>query len=201
MKIRTPTRSALRNTSLCAALAWLLLQCSSVQDGSMRSARANREASAAWELVYQVLEHPRCMNCHPSGSAPLVGDDHRPHPQNVQAGPDGMGSFAMRCATCHQTQNLAGAHMPPGAPNWHLPSPRMPLVFEGRSSGLLCRQLRDPTQNGGRTPEQLLHHAAEDPLVLWGWDPGEGRAPVSISHAEFVEAMRAWIAGGCDCPP
>jgi len=75
----------------------------------------------------------------------------------------------------------------------------MPLVFEGRSSAELCRQLRDPKTNGGRTPEQVLHHVAEDALVLWGWSPGEGRAPVPIPHADFVAAMRTWVQGGCGC--
>jgi hypothetical protein len=140
------------------------------------------------------------MNCHPAGDAPLQGDDGRPHAQNVQRGPAGLGLFAMRCSTCHQTSNAPGAHLPPGAPHWKLPHPDMPLVFEGKSSSELCRQLADPRQNGHKTPEQLFEHIAHDPLVLWGWAPGEGRTPVSIPHAELVAAMRAWVDGGCACP-
>jgi hypothetical protein len=41
---------------------------------------------------------------------------------------------------------------------------------------------------------------AHDALVLWGWSPGEGRAPVSTPHAELVAALRRWIDGGCACP-
>jgi hypothetical protein len=36
--------------------------------------------------------------------------------------------------------------------------------------------------------------------VLWGWNPGDGRAPVSVPHAQFVEAFRAWVDGGCQIP-
>jgi hypothetical protein len=76
----------------------------------------------------------------------------------------------------------------------------MPLVFEGRSSAELCRQLGDPAQNGGKTPEEVLEHLAGDPLVLWGWNPGDGRSPVPLPHDELVAAVRAWVDDGCDCP-
>jgi hypothetical protein len=161
---------------------------------------ASPEAKAAWGVVYDVLQHPRCLNCHPAGDAPLFGDDSRPHAQNVQRGADGTGRSAMRCFTCHQRENALGEHLPPGAPGWQLPHPAMPLVFEGRTLGELCRQMRDPAQNGNRTPEQLLRHAEEDPLVLWGWAPGAGRTPVPIAHAAFVAAVRKWIEEGCGCP-
>ncbi len=183
-----------------AALALLIGTCSAPPGEPERTLRTWVREPSAWDTVYEVLLHPRCANCHPAGDVPLQGDDGHPHAQNVRRGPDGHGLFAMRCETCHQTRNLAGPHLPPGAPSWHLPGPDMPLVFVGRSKSDLCRQLRDPARNGGKTPEELFSHLAEDPLVLWGWDPGEGRAPVPVPHAEFVAAVRAWIDGGCECP-
>jgi mono/diheme cytochrome c family protein len=165
-----------------------------------RASVADAEAVSAWDVVYRVLQHPRCLNCHPAANRPLVGDSRGAHPQNVQRGPDGQGLYAMKCATCHSSANTPGAHMPPGAPNWHLPSPKQPLVFEGKSSGELCRQMRDRKANGDKTPEQLVEHMAHDPLVLWGWDPGEGRVAVSTTHAAFAEAARTWAAKGCGCP-
>ena len=188
-----------RNLALLGAAsalsALIAMQCASPNSDPSGSA-----AVAAWKVVYGVLEHPRCVNCHPAGAAPLQGDDEHPHAQNVQRGTDGQGLYALRCDACHQTQNLAGAHLPPGAPNWHLPRADMTLVFEGRGSGDLCRQLKDPKRNGGKTLEQLYAHVDRDPLVLWGWSPVEGRAPVSTSHADLVRAMRTWIDGGCGCP-
>ncbi len=188
------------------ALAAIAVQCSS-PDASKSDAETPARASIAeadgvraWGVVYDVLQHPRCLNCHPVGDMPLQGDDSHIHAQNVQRGADGKGLFAMKCATCHSTANAPGAHMPPGAPNWHLPTKAAPLVFEGRSIGDLCRQMRDRAKNGGKTPEQLVEHMAHDPLVLWGWAPGDGRAPVSTPHAEFAEAARTWAASGCACP-
>ena len=185
---------ALLATSLAAAGLGLLAQCRS--GGSGGASRAH----AAWGVVYEVLQHPRCLNCHPAGDAPLQGDDSVPHAQNVRRGPDGQGLFAMRCATCHTTENGPDAHLPPGAPHWQLPHPATPLVFEGVSSGDLCRQLQDRQRNGGKSLEEVFHHVAEDELVLWGWEPGPGRAPVPIPHAAFVAAMRTWIDAGCGCP-
>jgi hypothetical protein len=174
----------------------LLAQCRGPKD-----ALETKDVSASWDVVYRVLQHPRCVNCHPSGEVPLQGDEGRPHAQNVMRGPEGEGLFAMRCSACHQTANAPGAHLPPGAPHWKLPHPDMPLVFEGLSASELCRQLADRARNGNRTPEQLLEHVADDPLVRWGWNPGEGRSPVSTPHAAFVAAMRSWVEGGCACPP
>lgn len=179
-----------------ATLALVAVQCGTT--GGDGGARAR--GTAAFATVYRVLQHPRCVNCHPAGRVPLQGDDGRPHGQNVQGGVDGRGLFAQRCANCHFDQNGIGPNTPPGAPNWHLPHANMPLVFQDRSAAALARQLVDPMQNGGRTPFQVLQHLTEDPLVLWGWNPGEGRTPVDVPHAEFVAAVRAWIDAGCPIP-
>jgi mono/diheme cytochrome c family protein len=168
-----------------------------VATGDSDTAAASR---AAFLDVYRVLMHPRCMNCHPAGDVPLQGDDSHLHAQNVKRGPDGRGLFALKCAACHQDRNLPGANMPPGNPNWHLPPPSMPLVFQGRTPGELARQLKDPKQNGGKTLEQLFHHVNEDGLVLAGWDPGEGRTTPPLSHAEFARRFRDWIDSGAVAP-
>jgi hypothetical protein len=157
-------------------------------------------AREAFLAAYKVLMHPRCMNCHPAGDVPLQGDDSHLHTQNVKRGPDGKGKYALKCANCHQETNLAGENLPPGNPNWHLPSPEMPLVFQGKTPGELARQLKDPKQNGGKTLEQLLHHVAEDKLVLAGWEPGDGRTKPPLTHAEFVRKMREWVEKGAAAP-
>jgi hypothetical protein len=162
--------------------------------------RARADARAAFLLAYNVFLHPRCMNCHPAGDRPLQGDDSRPHGQNVRRGSDGRGVTALRCANCHQDANQPGEHMPPGNPAWHLPPPRAPMVFEGRTPAELARQLKDPERNGGKTLDQILRHVAGDALVKWGWDPGDGRAKPPMTHADFVQAMRAWIDGGAPIP-
>ncbi|MBK7644603.1 MAG: hypothetical protein IPJ19_16420 [Planctomycetes bacterium] len=186
--------------TLCVLASTLLFaQCESAAPAPAK-ASGSGNLTEAWSTVYKVLQSPRCMNCHPAGDTPLVGEASQPHPQNVQRGPLGVGLFAMRCNTCHQTQNTEGPHLPPGAPRWQLPTRGMPLVFQGKSSRELCEQLSDPRRNGGKSPEELLEHVAKDPLVLWGWAPGEGRASVPVPHAEFVRAFQTWIESGCKYP-
>lgn len=188
-------RLAAAGLAAATAAVVALAQC-----GSAPSGAGTASGVEAWGVVYRVLQHPRCVNCHPAGDAPLQGEQGLPHAQNVQRGPEGRGLYALRCDACHQDRNLPGANLPPGAPRWQLPHPDLPLVFEGRTSAQLARQLKDPKQNGNRTPAQLLVHMAEDPLVLWGWDPGPGRTPVPVPHAEFVAALRTWIEAGCPVP-
>ncbi len=162
--------------------------------------RDDDASRAAFLVAYPVFMHPRCMNCHPASDVPLQGDDSHPHAQNVKRGPDGRGLYALKCADCHQEANLPGANMPPGNPNWHLPPPQMRMVFQGKTSVELARQLKDPSQTGGRTLDQIIIHVSEDKLVLGAWDPGEGRAPPPLSHAEFAQKMREWANKGAAVP-
>lgn len=187
-------RVPLLTLAACASMA-LFSAGSPAQDGA--------QALRAFETVREVLQHPRCQNCHIPGDAPLQFDQGMPHAMNVRRGRDGRGLVGMECSSCHQTRNLAaayGAAAPPGAPNWHLPPENMKMVFIDLSSAELCRVLKDPASNGGKSAEQLVEHVAEDKLVLWGWDPGGQRAPVSVPHAQFVGAFNAWVAGGMPCP-
>jgi hypothetical protein len=89
--------------------------------------------------------------------------------------------------------------MPPGAPNWHLPPPERKMVFIGLSKADLCAALRGPKRNGGRDFAALLEHVSSDKLVLWGWNPGVGRAAVAVPHDLFVARFKTWLAGGAPC--
>jgi hypothetical protein len=163
-------------------------------------AQDDAASKAAFLEVYSVLMHPRCLNCHPSGERPLQGDDSHPHGQNVKRGADGRGLFALKCTGCHQTENLPGKNMPPGNPTWRMPAKSMPLVFQGKSPAELARQLKDPAANGGRTLDQLVKHVSDDPLVLWGWKPGNGRTVPPLSHEKFADAFIRWVKTGAAVP-
>jgi hypothetical protein len=161
-------------------------------------------ALAAFDTVQTVLQHPRCQSCHIPGDAPLQFDAGLVHSQNVKRGPSGTGAPGLPCSACHGTRNPPasyGAHMPPGAPNWHLPPPSQKMVFIHLSKADLCATIKDPKHNGGRDLAKMLDHVSHDKLVLWGWDPGVGRAPVSVPHDRFVAAFKTWMAGGAPCPP
>jgi mono/diheme cytochrome c family protein len=159
------------------------------------------ESRAAFLQAYTVLMHPRCMNCHPSGDAPLQGDDSHVHLMNVQRGADGKGVYALKCSNCHQDRNLRGAHMPPGNPIWHLPPANMRMVFQGKSPAQLAMQLKDPKQNGGKSLQDLIKHVSEDDLVInSGWNPGDGRTLPPLTHEEFAAKFTEWIEKGAAIP-
>ena len=171
---------------------------------SSAAAPSSEPASAAadaapFEPVARVLLSPRCRNCHPAGDVPLQHDAGTPHAMEV-------GRAAMKqgltCGACHFEQPLedAGPGMPPGAPHWGLPPEHAKMPFEGRTPAQLCAQLKDPTQTNGKDLAGLLHHVSEDALVKWAWNPGEGRTPPPVSHADFVAAFRAWVDAGGPCP-
>ena len=158
---------------------------------------------AAFETVRSVLQHPRCQNCHPRGDVPLQGDDSHPHLQNVQRGPDGRGMVGARCTTCHGPVNPPdsfGGHTPPGiSTGWRMPTPQERLAFVGVALGALCEQIKDPAHNGGKDMAALRAHL-DDPLVVWAWSPGFGRAPVPIARQAFLDAWTTWASAGAPCP-
>ncbi|MGA7840389.1 MAG: hypothetical protein WCA34_05700 [Candidatus Acidiferrales bacterium] len=157
-------------------------------------------AQAAFNRAWTVFDSPRCRNCHPSGDAPLQGDDGHVHIQDVKRGSDGKGVYGMKCSTCHQAANLPGANMPPGNPKWSLPPANMKMVIQGETAGQFCRQLKDPAKNGHRTLAQIIEHVSSDDLVGWGWNPGDGRTLPPLERPEFVAAMKAWVDNGAACP-
>jgi hypothetical protein len=63
-----------------------------------------------------------------------------------------------------------------------------------------CRSIKDPKQNKNRNLDQLVEHLTEDKLVAWGWNPGEGRDPIPMSHDEFTAKVKQWRAAGAPCP-
>jgi hypothetical protein len=74
------------------------------------------------------------------------------------------------------------------------------MAWEGKSVGDICRQLKDPDRNGGRTLALVHEHAAKDDLVAWGWEPGTGRDPAPGSQELFGQLIKAWIDTGAQCP-
>src|ERR1700687_1315282 len=122
----------------------------------------------------RVLQHPRCLNCHPVGERPTQGNDGHPHSPLVVRGADDKGAIAMRCATCHQAANYEEAGVP-GHPLWHV-APKS-MAWQTKSLSQICAQIKDPKRNGGKTLSAMQEHMAHDSLVGWGWMPGGNREP------------------------
>jgi hypothetical protein len=196
-----------RNTALrllaLAAVASALITDAHAQTAATAAQTATKNddavAVAAFEAIMPVLHHPRCMNCHSKGDYPRQGDDGHRHIMQVQRGPNGVGEGIVGCSSCHQERNTSGLHAPPGAPDWQLPSPRMPMIWEGLSDRQLCELFKDSSQNGGRDPQGIVEHM-HTPLVLWGWHPGEGRAPVPMPQQKFLAKVQEWSSKGAACP-
>ncbi len=165
----------------------------------LAAAKASNDGTLFIAFV-SVLRSPRCMNCHSQGDFPRQGDDGHRHTMNVRRGAAGSGVTSEKCSACHQDHNLAGAHLPPGAPGWRLPPPGMPMIWQGLTDAQLCESIKDPKQNRNRNLNQLVEHLTEDKLVMWGWNPGEGRTPVPIPHDEFATKVKQWQAAGAPCP-
>lgn len=89
--------------------------------------------------------------------------------------------------------------MPPGAPGWHLPPPDDPMIWDGLTDRQLCELLVDRKRNGGRDAKGIEEHM-HTPLVLWGWNPGEGRTPVAMPEKAFLQEVHAWTSAGTPCP-
>jgi hypothetical protein len=168
---------------------------------------AAKRSIALFEEAGKVIQHPRCINCHPSGDRPLQGMTGQPHEPWVRRGADGFGAAGMRCGTCHQAANFdpgpgpgagAGAISVPGHPKWHVAP--IEMAWQGKSLGEICRQIKDPGRNGGHTLDQIVTHMADDSLVGWAWAPGTGREPAPGTQASFGALIKAWAESGAACP-
>ena len=152
---------------------------------------------ALFEEAGKVLQHPRCVNCHPATDRPTQTDAGRLHVPLVVRGKDGHGAPGMRCATCHQASNFDQARIP-GDAHWHLAPASM--AWESRSLKEICEQLKDPARNGNRDIAMIINHVVTDSLVRWAWSPGPGRTPAPGTNAQFGELLRAWAEAGAECP-
>jgi len=163
------------------------------------SERAARSI-ALFREAGKVLQHPRCLNCHPVGDRPTQTDRMTPHRPMVMRGTEaqGFGAPGLPCKACHHAANYDESGVP-GAPEWHLAPASM--AWAGRSLGEICQQIKDKTRNKEREMDVLLKHMKADPIVGWAWQPGGKRTPAPGTQAEFGALMQAWADNGAVCPP
>lgn len=164
---------------------------------------AKQRSWALFEEAGKVIQHPRCVNCHPATERPLQTMAMHPHQPPVLRGEGGMGMPGMTCNTCHGAANVEVVGQAetlksiPGNPAWHLAP--IEMAWEGKTLGEICRQIKDPERNGSKTLAEITEHMAHDSLVGWGWQPGAGREPAPGSQAVFGELIAAWVESGAAC--
>jgi hypothetical protein len=166
---------------------------------------ARARSRALFTEAAKVIMNPRCMNCHPAADRPTQGNDMHPHSPPAARGADGGGAPGNTCGACHMSRNVdifagqqASFQSIPGHPRWGLAP--IEMAWEGKSMSDVCRQIKDPQRNGGRSLELLHEHLAKDDLVAWGWNPGAGRDPVPGTQERLGQLVRAWIDSGAECP-
>lgn len=154
-----------------------------------------QRALALFAELGKVIQHPRCVNCHPRTERPLQGDIGVLHEPLVVRGLGGIGAPGMFCTSCHGAGNF---QIMPGNPVWRLAPASM--AWEGESLGAICEQIKDTQRNGGKTLAQLGKHMAEDKLVGYGWNPPEHLQAVPGDQKRFGELFYAWLDAGAHCP-
>ncbi|MGK6318897.1 Isoquinoline 1-oxidoreductase subunit [Sphingomonas sp. DT-204] len=151
---------------------------------------------ALFQEAGRVIQHPRCLNCHPRTDRPTQTDAMRPHMPAVTRGPNGEGDPTLRCSTCHHAANFERSGVP-GNPKWR--TAPIEQAWQGKTLGEICRQMLDPARSHMSRAE-LLHHIAHDELVGWAWHPGGDRARAPGTQAEFGALIGAWLDTGAQCP-
>ena len=152
---------------------------------------------ALFAEVGKVIQHPRCLNCHPATDRPTQTEAMRPHMPWVVRGEAGIGAPGLHCQTCHHEKNFEPAGVP-GNPKWALAPAEM--AWQGRTLGQICLQLKDKARNGGKTMAEMEEHMAKDDLVGWGWHPGGHRTPAPGTQEQFGALFKAWADSGAYCP-
>jgi hypothetical protein len=168
----------------------------SILDPALRS-------RAIFEEAAKVITSPRCMNCHPANDRPTQGNDMHPHTPFTTRGEGGVGVAGNQCRECHTDSNFtleerSAYRSIPGHPRWGVAP--IEMAWQGKAVSEICRQLKDPDRNGGRSLSLLHDHAAHDDLVAWAWRPGEGREPAPGTQELFGRLIQAWIDTGAECP-
>jgi hypothetical protein len=162
----------------------------------------NTRSVALYTEAFKVIGNPRCQNCHPKDGMPRQGPDSHPHNPTIAIRDGDHVVGGPPCASCHGAANYPvwgeDTRSIPGNPKWALAPAAM--AWQGKTPGEICRQIKDPSRNGGRSTAQLFDHMAHDGLVGWAWSPGAGRAPAPGTQAEFGALVQAWIDSGARCP-
>ena len=169
-----------------------------ITDKADPSVLADKEKSLkAFSTILTVLKSPRCINCHPTADVPRQGDAQRSHPFGVSRGVANLGGVVQKCGTCHHAENNVYSNVP-GAPHWSV-APKT-MGWFGLPDNEIAKRLLDKTQNGGRSPQDLVKHMSSDSLVLWAWNPGTGRSKPPVELEEWRTVLKEWLDNGAAIP-
>ncbi|KAK0341748.1 hypothetical protein LTR94_025134 [Friedmanniomyces endolithicus] len=145
------------------------------------------QSQALFVEAGKVIQHPRCLNCHPVGDRPNQTDQMRPHEPFVTRGPDDHGAPGLECSTCHGFTNFEPSGTP-GDPHWALAP--LSMGWQGKSLREICLQIKDRARNGDRSLDDIVHHMTEDHLERKADHIAAGYEQRGVSEKEAER--RAW---------
>jgi hypothetical protein len=195
--------------TLVATSSWSASTRPQLSDVSLRTVESfdgirneAQRSAALFTEAGKVIQHPRCLNCHPATRMPTQGDAMLAHVPFMNAVDDNHGPRGLPCATCHGSENTptfsAGIASVPGSAHWQLAP--IEMAWQELTLPQICAQLKDPKRNGSRSLEQIVTHMSTDHLVGWAWEPGAGRSKAPGTHEAFGALIAAWVKSGAHCP-
>ncbi len=151
----------------------------------------------ACDVIRDVVDSPRCRNCHASITEVTQTDDMTPHDLNE----------GTTCSWCHNDAAAIAPWPGEGEPIWHQPSdPGM--QWTDKTPDQIIAAIANPATNGNRSLQAIAAHVVQDHLVVWTFDPVSatgnlnGRTPAP--HADtYAQAFSVWAAhyeDGETCP-
>jgi hypothetical protein len=144
----------------------------STQPENFSSITNRSERSRAVHRASRVLQHPRCLNCHPVGERPTRATTVI----RIPAGGTRCGDRApSACAAPPATRMQLRPSSVPGHPLWHV----APKAWRGRRN----RWVRSASRSGPEAQRRQdargdQEHMARDSLVGWARAPGGNRSPL-----------------------
>lgn len=167
--------------------------------GSLNLGEADMTFDEACGIIRDLVDSPRCRNCHAAIPDVTRTDAMTPHP--------GLSAGTV-CAGCHNGAATSDVPWPgEGEPLWHAPTdPGM--HWTDLTPDQIVDRIANPATNGGRSLDDIANHVQTDHLVIWGFDPvggdGElhGRTPAphgSTYVTAFTTWADQWEANGSSC--
>ena len=174
-----------RQTAAAAALA---TDAAAGLGASRRSPITRARSVALFEEAGKVMQHPRCVNCHPRGDRPTA--ERR----------DAAARAAGGARRGRPRRAGAALHAPAIATRISIrracPAIRNGTSRRRRWPGRASRSARSASRSrirratAARTSPRIVKHSTERQLVGWGWNPGAGRTPAPGTQAEFGALMQ-----------
>lgn len=151
----------------------------------------------ACDIIRDLVDHPRCRNCHNDLEAVTRYDTMQPH------GLDG----SLACAVCHKPDSVDAPWPGDGEPVWHQPDD-VGMHWTGLTPDQIIANIANPATNGSRSLAQIATHVVTDHLILWTFNPVSGtgnlndRTPAphpDVYGQAFNVWADQWVANGQSC--